>query len=135
MKPPVALLLLFASAAVPAAGRAGDDRLSAQFPRVEGERGLYVGSIRVCRDTVAQVKQVTDPGGYPALQILFTPAAAARLRSETAGLVGRQMSIRIDGRTIMAPNVLEEISGGTVHISGAAPHGVPGMRRAARSPC
>jgi preprotein translocase subunit SecD len=138
VKPLLALLLLAAtvSAAAPAAERAGDDRLSAEFPRVAGEKGLFVGSIRVCRGTVAQqVRRVADPGGSPALQIVFTPAAAERLRSETAALVGRPMRIRIHGRTVMAPVVLEEIGGGTVHISGPPARDLPEMRRAALRRC
>ena len=136
MKALLALLLLIASAAeAPAAGRDRDERLSSQFPRVKGDKGLFVGSIRACRDTVTQVNPVADPSGFPALEIVFTAAAAARLRSETAALVGRPIRFRLDGRTVIAPTVLEEITGGRLHISGPPALDVPDLRRAALGRC
>jgi hypothetical protein len=99
-----------------------------------GERGLWVGAIQLCRDTVESASAVIDVDGSPAVTFLLKPAARARLAEETRRQIGRRLPIRLDGRTLAEPVVNEPILGGMAQVS-ALPEGAGRIERAAGEPC
>lgn len=52
----------------------------------------------------ARVVPGEDPG-HPSVEVVFTPAGAARLRTATEAHVNRPVAILIDGLVVMAPTV------------------------------
>jgi hypothetical protein len=118
---------------------ATDDPLPApafpeSFPRVRGERGLWFGPLQVCRERVTRAERVSDHG-VPALLVAFTPDQRDALLEATRPLVGRQMTIRLNGRTIAAPMVNEPIAGGEVMITGAVDKALAKIVKQALRPC
>jgi len=105
------------------------------FPRVKGEKGFWIGRMRLCGGGAVTVTRTTDLLGYPALTIALPPALKPLLKAETERLLGRQMTIRVDGETISAPNVNETISGGTLAVTGMDEATMKAVERAAKAPC
>ena len=104
-------------------------------PAAEAERGLWLGGIELCRETVAAAELTPDDiDGSPALALTLRPALRAALVRETSGRVGEVLSIRLDGRILSEPVVREPIAGGAVQLSGL--HGdAAAVQRAALGPC
>lgn len=98
-------------------------------------KGLWIGSVHVCRDTVESVRKVRDLGGGPALRIRFRPAMQPAFGEETARLVGRPLSIRLDGRELSAPTVNEAILGLEAQVSGPDARTVKAAAKAAKKRC
>ncbi|HYG28897.1 MAG TPA: hypothetical protein VD887_01645 [Allosphingosinicella sp.] len=121
-----ALLPLVLAAAAPAPA-----------PSVEAApgRGLWIGAIELCRETVAAARLTPDPiDGAPALYVLLRPEVHPLLERETAARVGRTLALRLDGRTLSEPVVREPIAGGHAQLTGLGPEAAA-ARRAALGPC
>ena len=119
-----ALLALLLLLALPAGAAA----------RGAGGRGLWIGPIPVCRDT-AQVVTGTDRRGAATATIGLRGRWRERLRRETERRVGEPMPVRLDGRLISAPIVLEPLTGGVLMLNGASPREVEALRAAAGRGC
>lgn len=100
----------------------------------EGERGLWIGPVHVCRNSIETASAIRDPDGSRALLVTLEPAAGQLLARATAGRVGRKLPIRLDGRTLSEPVINEPILGGRAQVSGLA-EDVDAAARAAREPC
>lgn len=98
------------------------------------ERGLWVGTIQLCRGSVETASPVRDPDGSAALLVTMRPEARERFAALTAERVGKTLAIRLDGRTLSEPLINEPILGGAARISGL-PGDVEAAARAARAPC
>lgn len=86
-------------------------------PSGEAAPGLWAGPIRLCRDNVETVERAEETG-RPAVSFTFKPAMQPRLAEETARLVGQFMPLRLDGRLLANPMVIEPITGLALHVSG-----------------
>ena len=100
----------------------------------EPARGLWIGPIQVCRDT-AENARTKDEGHFASLIIRLRPELRAQLRRETERLVGSALPIRLDGKVISAPTVLEPITGGALSITGVSAEETRAIRVAIRRPC
>jgi hypothetical protein len=98
-------------------------------------RGLWVGAIRLCRDTVERASAGDDFGGMPVLTVTLKPALRDTLRRETETRVGRPLPVRLDGRLVSEPIVREPIAGGAISLSGASGGEVEALRAAALADC
>jgi hypothetical protein len=98
------------------------------------ERGLWFGSLHLCRDTIERATAAEDHG-MPVLLITLMPQLKEDLRRETENRVGEAMPVRLDGRIVSEPNVMEPITGGKVSLSGASPRLIEAMRSGSLRPC
>jgi preprotein translocase subunit SecD len=101
----------------------------------EQGRGLWVGPIHLCRDSVSSAAAAADLDGAPAVTVTLAPEASARLRRETARLIDKPMPVRLDGRVIVAPFVREPITGGVLQLAGLARRDAQAIEAAARRAC
>ncbi|MEA3017582.1 MAG: hypothetical protein QOI38_2304 [Sphingomonadales bacterium] len=107
---------------------------AASPPDGEAERGLWLGGIPLCRETVAEALVTADDiDGSPALALTLRRELRAALERETKGRVGEVLPIRLDGRILSAPVVREPLTAGWVQLSGL--DDVAAVRRAALAPC
>ncbi len=99
--------------------------------------GLWIGTLRVCRDSLAEGKvgPVREEYGMPALDLALVPALKPDLLAQTERRLNKPMSIRIDGDAVMAPNVNEPMAGGELTLSGPEPEALDRIRAAALRPC
>ena len=120
------------------AGCAGgsDEPAGAAAPvaAADEEDGLWIGPVRLCRDTVETASPAFDVAGSRALLVRLRPEAARQFARWTAGHVGEKLAIRLDGRILSEPVVNEPILGGTAQISGPF-EDVDAAARAAKRPC
>lgn len=109
--------------------------LAAASPETaEAERGLWLGTIALCRETVADAVLAADElDGRPALALTLRPELRTALERETKGRVGEPLPLRLDGRVLAEPVVREPLTAGGVHLSGL--DDVEAVRRAALAPC
>jgi hypothetical protein len=98
-------------------GTAAPPAPAAPPPSGDAAPGLWAGPIRLCRDNVEIVERAEAAGG-PAVSFTFKPAIQPRLAEETARLVGQSLPLRLDGRLLAAPRVMEPIAGLALHVSG-----------------
>ena len=105
---------------------------AAPAPAAE-ERGLWIGPIHLCGIN-GVIQSGRDRYGLTLL-IRVGEDLKERLEAETRRLVGQEMPIRVDGRTLMAPVVNEPITGGVVQLMPASEADVAELRRAAAAPC
>ncbi len=75
------------------------------------ERGLWIGPIPVCRDTVERAEIGTDAFGTSGLTLTFAPHVKPLLLRETTVRAGESVPVRLNGRVIMEPHVPEPIEG------------------------
>lgn len=130
-------LFAFLLLAMPAGGRAhaGPDP-AAPPPPADESRGLWVGPIHLCRDTVLASKvSDTEEGPFPSLVVTLRPDLRDELRRETERRVARTMPIRLDGRVISEPVVHEPITGGVLAIAGTSADETEAIQDAVRRPC
>lgn len=100
------------------------------------ERGLWVGSIHLCSDTVEAAEAGPDPySGSPTLTITLKPELRDRLRRETEPMVNRQISVRLDGETVMEPNVNEPLVFGALSLHGPSEQEMRRIADAASQDC
>ena len=121
-----------------AAAEAGLARTRRALARVaEGMPGLWVGTLRVCRDVVdhAAVEPLLEEGGMLQLTLTLSPALQPRLLALTEDRVGQRLSIRIDGEEIAAPNLYEPLTGGAMSVSAPERDELERVRSAALRAC
>jgi preprotein translocase subunit SecD len=61
-----------------------------------------------------------DPGGLPGMTIVLSPDSATAFAVFTGANLGKAIDLRIDGKTVMSPVVVEPITGGELRISGTS---------------
>lgn len=96
--------------------------------------GLWIGPVRLCRDSVESASAVLDADGSRALLVRLAPEARRRFARWTEAQVGRTMAIRLDGRILSEPRINEPILGGMAQISGVDSD-VEAAARAAEGRC
>lgn len=130
------LLVALAAALAPPAAPPVWDRadLPRRFPRVKGERGLWIGTLHLCGAAVVDVARGEEEG-EATMRLTLDPALQPRLRRETERMLKRQLTVRIDGVTVAAPFVWEPITGPGLIIAGLDEAGLEGVERTARAPC
>jgi|GEM_PF-7054951 len=97
--------------------------------------GLWLGPLRLCRDTVERIDLIEDWDGSKVPAIRFAPSFHAAMRAETESRVGKPLGLYLDGRLILAPNVMEPISA-AMQLSGLPePGALEAMKAAAALPC
>ncbi|TMJ16185.1 MAG: hypothetical protein E6G94_04710 [Alphaproteobacteria bacterium] len=104
-------------------------------PPMPGQRGLWIGPIRLCRDDVLAVRRIADPYLGHALVLSFAPAIQPQLGQLTSGMVGRPLAVRIDGRVVSEPHVNEPILGTELQISGPTDAETDAIEAAAKAAC
>ena len=99
----------------------------------EAAKGLWIGDLALCRDSVASV-ETTAEGPDAVLHIALAPGREKHLARLTSKRVGKKLPIRFDGRIVSAPLIREPLTGGRIALSG---RDVPlqAIARAARAPC
>jgi hypothetical protein len=102
-------------------------------PRVRGETGLWIGSIRVCRARVEKAELVDAYGG--ALILRLTAPYRLPLLEQTSASLDKQMSVRIDGRTVMAPFINAPIARGELLLLSFDARLLGRLRRSALRRC
>lgn len=60
----------------------------------------------------------TDYYGEPAIMISFNNTATRKFYEITKNNIGKKLAIVINGKIIMAPEIIEEISAGDIQITG-----------------
>ena len=107
--------------------------LLAATPHPARDKGLWIGNLALCRDSVSSVTAEAW-GPDTVLHLALAPGREKDLARLTARRVGKKLPIRFDGRIISAPLVREPLLGGRIAISGA---GLPyaAIAEAARRPC
>jgi hypothetical protein len=128
------LLAVLAASALSACAGAPAEPVAAGAEAAAGERGLWIGPVRLCRDTIESASSVRDVDGSAALLVTLKPAAQEEFARWTAGRVGATLPIRLDGRTLSEPVINEPILGGRAQISGLSGD-VEAAARAAKGPC
>jgi preprotein translocase subunit SecD len=99
------------------------------------DRGLWLGPLPLCSESVASVTFVQDEAGFPQLSISLRPQWRLALERLTTRFVARQIPVRLNGRTVTAPVITEPITDGAVAISGGEAGLLVRMRAATRLPC
>lgn len=103
--------------------------------RLSAMRGLWLGPIRLCRDTVESTRLVEDHDGSLQPLIRFAPAIREELRSETRARIDKPIGLYLDGELVFAPIVREEMAS-EMQISGPRdPKQSDRIRAAAALPC
>lgn len=97
--------------------RASDDPSVIMSRSEEGEAYL-LGKVYVSGKDLVDAKTSFDNLGRPIVTLQFSSQGARMFDEATAGNVGRQIAICLDGNVISAPVVQERISGGNAQISG-----------------
>ncbi|MFP4481545.1 MAG: protein translocase subunit SecD [Thermovirgaceae bacterium] len=83
------------------------------------EGGVYLlGTTYVTGKSLEDAKTNFDNLGRPVVTLEFDNEGSRQFDEATAGNVGRQIAIVLDGKVISAPVVQERISGGNAQISG-----------------
>jgi len=130
---PALLALLLA---IPEAGTASVAPDTPAPPRADRSRGLWIGPIHLCRDTVeGAVAGVADRGPYPTLTITLRADLRPELQRETGRLVGSAMPVRLDGKLISEPIVLEPLTAGVLALAGQSEEETEAMQAAVGEPC
>lgn len=97
--------------------RASGDPAMTMARSEEGEAYL-LGKVYVSGKDLVDAKTSFDNLGRPVVTLQFSRQGARMFDEATAGNVGRQIAICLDGNVISAPVVQERISGGNAQISG-----------------
>lgn len=87
--------------------------------------GAWIGTatVSVCADplslSVTKAQATIDPGtGLPVLNLELTPDSRTAFGMWTKDLVGKQITVNIDGIPVISPVVQEPILAGKLQISG-----------------
>lgn len=68
---------------------------------------------------IDRAKTGTDYYGNPAIMASFNNAAARKLYEITKNNIGKKLAIVINGEIVMAPEIIEEVPGGDIQITGS----------------
>jgi preprotein translocase subunit SecD len=83
-------------------------------------RSFSVGNEAFLESDILDARGLPELDGTPVIMITLADKASNRLRIMTRRIVGKSMPIMLDGKTIAAPVVREEISSSVIEISGVA---------------
>ncbi len=86
--------------------------------RSDNGEAYLLGKVYVSGKDLVDAKTSFDNLGRPVVTLKFNSQGASKFDEATAGNVGRQIAICLDGNVISAPVVQERISGGNAQISG-----------------
>lgn len=92
---------------------------NAETRPVQATGKLTIGGIVFAPGDIADVKVVYPPWGTATVQIDFTPDGHRRFGEATAGRVGQELPIILDGHQLSAPILREAIAGNSVQIAGS----------------
>ena len=81
------------------------------------QRGLWIGPLHICSDTVISVDSGTDRADWSTVTIVLQPRRRAMLERETARRVGQVMAVQVNGHTISTPRVMEPLTQGAVTVT------------------
>jgi preprotein translocase subunit SecD len=84
------------------------------------ERNFTIGGESFSQDDILDARGLPSIDGMPVVMITFSEEAAARFRVRAKALVGKEMPIIVDGKTLSAPVVKTEIAGDSVEIAGVS---------------
>lgn len=99
-------------------------------------RGVWVGGMKLCRDTVVSAAVSSNQqDGNAIVKIGLKEDAARRLTELTRGMVGGELEIRVNGKVVSKPVVAEPIAGSTIDIVGPAGGEVADVINLAKGPC
>jgi|SRR6185369_11353882 hypothetical protein len=76
--------------------------------------GVWVGSVQLCRDAVVSAEWKRSPS--PLVTLYLTNAAVAPLQRQSERLVGKQVTVTINGRTFYQPYVLAPLSSSSFQL-------------------
>jgi len=79
---------------------------------------LTIGGETFAPADIVDARALPDINKKVGLMVSFNEAAAARLQTITAALVGKPMLIALDGRTLAAELIRKPIGGGVIEIPG-----------------
>jgi hypothetical protein len=83
------------------------------------EHGLWVGSLKLCKSSVAEVRLDTERRTkQPALFIKLTPQASTSFASLTRNSVNSRLAVRLEGSIISRPTIYEPMEQGVLLIAG-----------------
>lgn len=82
-------------------------------------RHLVFGDTPFAATDIASAEPGFSEMGMPVVNIRLTPAGRALFGETTKRWLGKPMPIRLDGRILSEPVVVEPILGGEIQISGA----------------
>ncbi|MDH7794089.1 MULTISPECIES: hypothetical protein [unclassified Beijerinckia] len=69
--------------------------------------------------SITKAQATTDPKfGTPVLNVELTPESSKAFATWTSNLVGKQITISIDGKIVVSPTIRTPILGGALQISG-----------------
>lgn len=81
--------------------------------------GVWVGDLKLCRETVLRVgRHANWQSGERVLKVTLQQEAASRFARMTAGLIGKHLEIRVNGKLVASPIILQSVSGGSFEITG-----------------
>ncbi len=112
-----------------------DERDSAAIADRDRARGLWMGPIHLCRDTVESIVPGVDRIGSLTLAVKLAPALHSTLQRETAMRVTRPLFLTLGGKILTAPYVQEPITGGVIVLTGPLLREMNALQRAAAGPC
>ena len=99
------------------------DRLERIFEQgiLPMRRGLWIGALRLCRETVARVEEARDLVGDPVLRIALAPEASARFaglteRMSSGGHGNGRIALRLNGKVLTEMGVYERMEGGSLDL-------------------
>jgi preprotein translocase subunit SecD len=79
---------------------------------------LVIGEDTFSASDIVSATVGFSPIGQPLVNVRLSPAAAVRFAELTRANVGNELPIRVGGKILSNPRVLEPITGGAVQISG-----------------
>jgi hypothetical protein len=102
------------------------------------EKGLWLGTIHACRDTVVESAIVKHKdSGDPVVLLTFSSAWVSALHQETeiARLTGSTFDVWLDGRLVAEPIVVEPITGPSIKFNLNSDEDVQAVWEASRRAC
>jgi preprotein translocase subunit SecD len=91
------------------------------------QRAFSVGGEVFQEADILDARALPELDGTPIIMLTFAAEASERFRQMTKRIIGKEMPIVIDGKTIAAPIVREEVISSVVEI-----YGVPTLEDATR---
>ncbi len=83
------------------------------------ERGVWIGPLKLCRDTVRSTERGLDTDtGQPRLLMKLTKEAGISFASITSQSINRRLPVRLNGVIISSPTVFERMEEGSLQIIG-----------------
>lgn len=102
--------------------KAGDGDIPSGYDLLEdgtGKTFLVNKDVLLTGADIDRAKAGTDYYGNPAIMVSFNNAAARKLHEITKNNIGKKLAIIINGEIVMAPEIIEEVPGGDIQITGS----------------